>query len=149
MRQDGPDGKKLAPSSYVFGNEVGERRKSIRQDWEDAVLRAHGLAPQRKRGRLVESSRAAYAAIDLHFHDLRREFASRLLESSADIHDVQMFLGHASITQTSTYLSSTPTRLQGALKKLEAAGFAQSSHKTTESAPAEREKSTDDSAVTR
>jgi integrase len=34
---------------------------------------------------------------DLHFHDLRREFASRLLESSAGLHDVQLFLGHANV----------------------------------------------------
>jgi site-specific recombinase XerC len=39
---------------------------------------------------------------DLHFHDLRREFASRLPESSDGLHDVQWFLGHANVTQTST-----------------------------------------------
>jgi site-specific recombinase XerD len=48
----------------------------------------------------------------LHFHDLRREFASRLLESSADLHDVQLFLGHAAITTTSRYVQSTPLRLE-------------------------------------
>jgi hypothetical protein len=148
MRQDGPDGKRLPPSGYVFGNELGERRTNIRRDWEDAVLRVHGIEPLRKRGKLTEDCRVAFFEIDLDFRDLRREFASRLLESSADIHDVQMFLGHANITQTSTYLSSTPTRLQGALKKLEAAGFAQSSHKTTESSPADGEKTTVESAVT-
>jgi site-specific recombinase XerD len=57
---------------------------------------------------------------DLHFHDLRREFASRLLESHADLHDVQMFLGHAAITTTSRYLQSTPVRLERALARLEA-----------------------------
>jgi len=42
-----------------------------------------------------------------------------------------MFLGHANLTQTSTYLKSTPTRLAKALEKLEAAGFAHDSHKPT------------------
>jgi hypothetical protein len=56
---------------------------------------------------------------DLHFHDLRREFACRLLESNADLHDVRDFLGHANITTTSTYLRSTPVRLARALDRLD------------------------------
>ena len=56
---------------------------------------------------------------------------SRLLESRADLHDVQMFLGHAAITTTSRYLQSTPVRLERALARLESTndGFAQDSHK--------------------
>jgi integrase len=42
--------------------------------------------------------------VGLHFHDLRREFACRLLESRAELHDVRDFLGHANITTTSQYL---------------------------------------------
>jgi integrase len=104
----------------VFGNEAGEQVKSVRRQWEDAVLKAHGHTPERARGKLTAEARAILRGIDLHVHDLRREFASRLLESSADLHDVQMFLGHAAITTTSRYLQSTPTRLQRALDKLEA-----------------------------
>jgi site-specific recombinase XerD len=55
----------------------------------------------------------------LHFHDLRREFGSRLLESGADFHDVREFLGHANITTTSRYLASTPQRLEKALSRME------------------------------
>jgi hypothetical protein len=58
--------------------------------------------------------------VDLHFHDLRREFACRLLESRAELHDVRDFLGHANITTTSTYPRSTPLRLARALSLLEA-----------------------------
>ncbi len=58
---------------------------------------------------------------DLYFHDLRREFACRLLESSADLHDVRDFLRHANITMTSRYVRSTPTRLTQALERMEAA----------------------------
>lgn len=39
--------------------------------------------------------------VDLRFHDLRREFACRLLESRAELHDVRDFLGHANLTTTS------------------------------------------------
>jgi hypothetical protein len=52
---------------------------------------------------------------------LRREFACRLLESRAELHDVRDFLGHANITTTSRYLRSTPLRLERALSLLEAA----------------------------
>ena len=50
---------------------------------------------------------------------LRREFACRLLESSADLHDVRDFLGHANITTTSRYLRSSPVRLAEALERME------------------------------
>ena len=47
--------------------------------------------------------------------------ASRLMESSADLHDVRDFLGHANITTTSRYVRSTPVRLAKALERMEAA----------------------------
>ena len=55
----------------------------------------------------------------LNFHDLRREFASRLLESGASEHDVRDFLGHANITTTSRYLQSSALRLERALAHME------------------------------
>jgi integrase len=84
------------------------------------VLRVHGHTPVRDRGKLTADSRAAYQRINLHVHDLRREFACTLLESGAALHDVQMFLGHANITTTSRYLQSAPVRLTAALTRLEA-----------------------------
>jgi hypothetical protein len=56
---------------------------------------------------------------NLHFHDLRRQFACTLLESSADLHDVRDFLGHANITTTSRYLATSPERLAKAHARLE------------------------------
>jgi integrase len=118
MRMHGPDGKEHLADAYVFGNECGDQVTSIRTAWSLTCQRA--------------------AIRDLHFHDLRREFASRLLESSADLHDVQLFLGHANITQTSTYLSSTPVRLERALARMEnAAGFAHGLHKPLSEPPSE------------
>jgi integrase len=119
MRRHAPDGTLHAPDRYVFGNEVGERVATVRRQWEDAVLCAHGHPPTRIRGKLSPESRAAYQAINLHVHDLRREFACTLLESGAAVHDVQAFLGHANITTTSRYLRSTPVRLEQALTRLE------------------------------
>src|SRR5262249_25028104 len=43
-------------------------------------------------------------AIDLHFHDLRREAGSHWLDAGLPLHRIQKWLGHANISQTSTYL---------------------------------------------
>jgi integrase len=121
MRRLAPDGRKHPATAFVFGDEAGDRILSVKTAWSAACQRA--------------------GIVGLHFHDLRREFASRLLESSADLHDVQMFLGHAAITTTSRYLQSTPVRLAKALARMEGndAGFAHDSHKEPESpnSPAE------------
>jgi integrase len=103
MRRHAPDGKEHPREAFVFGNDVGEQVKSVRTAWEKTCKRA-SIDPRA-----------------LHFHDLRREFASRLLESSADLHDVRDFLGHANITTTSRYLQSTPTRLARAIARLDSA----------------------------
>jgi integrase len=145
MRRHAPDGKEHPPSAYVFGNAVGEHVASVRQQWEDAVLRAHGHAPVRKRGKLLTESRVALRAINLHIHDLRREFACSLLESGAALHDVQAFLGHGNITTTSRYLQSAPLRLEQALARMETA-FAQDSHtETTTATSGQSTKTTDKS----
>ena len=47
--------------------------------------------------------------------------ACRLLESSADLHDVRDVLDHTQITTTSRYVRSTPVRLAQALERMEAA----------------------------
>ena len=101
MRRTDPTGHPLPPDAYVFGNAVGDPLTSIKTAWRNTCRRA-GIT-------------------DLHFHDLRREFPCRLLESSADLHDVRDFLGHANITTTSRYLRSTPVRLAQALERMEAA----------------------------
>jgi integrase len=99
LRRNGPDDEPLSGTAHVFGNAVGEPVTSLRAAWTDACTAA-GIT-------------------DLHLHDLRREFACRLLESKASLHDVRDFLGHANITTTSTYLASTPTRLAKALSRLD------------------------------
>jgi integrase len=71
--------------------------------------------------RLQAVSLAQLEAIDLHFHDLRHEGASRLLEAGWPLHHVQEMLGHSSIQQTSTYLNVTATGLQASMRKSDAA----------------------------
>ena len=55
----------------MFGNEVGERVGRVMTAWRAECRRAK--------------------ITDLHFHDLRREFASRLLESGASDYSPLLF----------------------------------------------------------
>lgn len=85
--------------AYVFGNAVGVPIQSFRAASENTILRAHGHEPRRVRGKLTAESRSVLRRIDLHAHDLRREFASRLRESGAPDHVVGAWLGQANIPQ--------------------------------------------------
>ena len=99
MLRTDPEGNDLPPEAFVFGDEIGQSISSVKTAWQ---------APCDQAG-----------IVDLHFHDLRREFACRLLESRAELHDVRDFLGHTNITTTSRYLRSTTLRLERALTLLE------------------------------
>lgn len=99
MRRTDAAGNDHPPTAHVFGNEFGEPVKRITKAW------------------LLTCQRACIT--DLHFHDLRREFASRLMESGASLADVQATLGHANITMTSRYLGVTDAGLQRAFDRFE------------------------------
>ena len=73
-----------------------------------------------KKNQISPESQAAYRAINLHFHDLRREFGSRVLESGSSLLEARDLLGHADISQTSTYLRSTAKALGLAIDRKEA-----------------------------
>ena len=59
----------------------------------------------------------AAGIINLHFHDLRHEAGSRLLEAGWPLHHVQEMLGHADLKQTSTYLNVTQVGLQDSMRR--------------------------------
>lgn len=81
LMKTGPDGKEWPPSAYVFGNEIGERVGDPKTAWQVCVLRAHGhVATYRKEQYTLDrASRAAYRAIDVHFHDLRHYADSAIM----------------------------------------------------------------------
>jgi integrase len=99
MRRHAPDGTAHPDTAYIFGNDVGEPVASIRTAWEKTC--------------------AAAGITGLHFHDLRRESGSRLLEAGVPLHVVRDWLGHENITTTSTYLASTLQHLASALDRLD------------------------------
>jgi integrase len=121
MRQTGAELKEAyKPSAYVFGDETGERIKSVNTAWENCRLKAHGYKVQReKNGRLTAECREQLRAINLHFHDLRREAGSRFLEGGMPANAVQQFLDHAKLSTTSRYLKITRDGMHAALKSLE------------------------------
>ena len=122
MRKTAPDGQAHGPDAYIFGNPVGEKVGSIKKSWMVCVLKSHGHLPVWVKGttnHLAPASRAAYRSIGLHFHDLRRECASRWLEAGVPLHVVRDLLGHKNISQTSTYLKSTATSLASAMALVE------------------------------
>jgi len=103
-KTDPTSGQDYRTDDYVFG-ELGVQVDNTKRAWETCVLKAHGHEPAWLKTGLAPESRAALRAINLHFHDLRHEGASRLLESGWPLHHVQEMLGHSSIEQTSTYLN--------------------------------------------
>jgi len=90
-------------TAYVFGNRVGEQTSysAFKKGWKRAYTKA-GIT-------------------GLHFHDLRRELASRLLETpGVSLHDVADWVGHSNVTTTSRYLRTTGVRRQHVAKRFEA-----------------------------
>jgi len=120
MRQFDPAGEPLPGHAYVFGNAIGQRVVDVKRAWQAAVLKAHGHTPTyTDTANLAPESRAALDAIDLHFHDLRREAGSRWLEGGVPLHTVRDWLGHTSIAQTSTYLAGTIATQHDAMRQYE------------------------------
>ena len=109
--------------SFVFGDVTGRRVAVVRKAWDTAVLKAHGHQPAwNGSNTLAPASRAALRGIDLHFHDLRHEAASRFIEAGWPIHHVQEMLGHKNIAQTGTYLNVTRIGLQESMRKYDELG---------------------------
>jgi integrase len=120
MRRTDPTGQDYPPAAYVFGDVTGTRVKSVKTAWKNAVLKAHDVEVRReKTGRLTAVCRKAFAAIDLNFHDLRREAGSSFLERGMAPHYVQAFLDHASLSTTSRHLNVTAQGMHAALKRVE------------------------------
>lgn len=78
----------------------------------------------------------AFRKVNLHYHDLRHEYASRLVERGVLLAQVRDLLGHASITTTERYDNQKLENLQASAAKLEAGKpFAPSPSRTTPPAP--------------
>jgi hypothetical protein len=73
--------------------------------------------------------------INLHWHDLRHEYASRLVEHGVPLSQVRDLLGHASITTTERYDNQTANALMAAARRLDTGeAFTIPSHPTAHTA---------------
>ena len=69
--------------------------------------------------RIVTSLAKACGLEDFHPHSLRHQFATRLIESGANLRDIQILLGHQSIATTAVYLDVVGYRLQACIELLD------------------------------
>ena len=119
-----PEGDSKPEETPVFSDEIGQPVGSLRTSWVNTVLRAHGIAVRwDRRGNYREPTPEcldAFRKIDLHWHDLRHEYASRLVEKGVPLAQVRDLLGHASITTTERYDNQTVAALRAAAARLEA-----------------------------
>ena len=82
-----PTGNVKPSDAYVFGDEIGRQRHSIKKAWQLTCKRAK--------------------ITGLHFHDLRCEAGSRWMDAGVPLATIQRWLGHHNISQTSTYLAAS------------------------------------------
>jgi integrase len=120
MRRLDAAGRPFPATAYVFGSATGERIKSVKTAWQTARLKAYGYEVKREtNGRLTPACREQLAAINLRFHDLRREAGSQFLEGGMSANYVQKFLDHAKLSTTSRYLNITRDGMHAALARFE------------------------------
>lgn len=89
-------------SGFVFVNlETGKPFTTVKKAWASLAKRAQ--------------------LDDFTFHDLRHDFASRLVQAGVNLYEVRDLLGHSSITLTERYAHLAPHQKRAAVAVLEAA----------------------------
>jgi integrase len=97
MIEHDPAGNPHPPSAFVFGDRIGRQVKDPKKAWLKCCKDA-GIT-------------------GLHFHDLRHEAGSRLLEAGWPLQQVQAMLGHADAKTTGTYLNATVQHLLDSMRR--------------------------------
>jgi integrase len=122
LRLDGA-GQPKPDDAPVFSNGAGEPIRRFRTAWVSTVLKAHGTKPRWSKGgawkSLTPECQARFLSINLHWHDTRHEYASRLDERGVPLSQIRDLLGHASIVTTERYNHHTFAALQQAAGRLE------------------------------
>ena len=90
----------LAADRFIFPHASGERIKSVKKAWAALMERAK--------------------LDNFKLHDLRHDFASRLVAAGVPLYDVAKLLGHATTQMTERYAHLSPDHLRAALDKLNA-----------------------------
>ena len=72
----------------------------------------------KRAGYLTANCKAKLKELDLHWHDLRHECASRWLEDGLDVREIQLLLGHAKLEITQRYLNITDVGVVRSMREL-------------------------------
>jgi integrase len=104
MIEHDPAGNPHPPIGFVFGDRIGRQVKDPKKAWLKCCREA-GIT-------------------ELHFHDLRHEAGSRMLEAGWPLHHVQAVLGHADAKTTSGYLNATLQHLIDSMRRFGSGGHA-------------------------
>ena len=109
-----PDGERMPPDAYVFGNEVGEEmtKDVLRNGWD----RLKALAKQRAED---TDGKEGVDLNSLHLADLRHEAASRFDDEDIPTAQISKLLGHANVSTTSRYVNPSEQTLRRAVDKIE------------------------------
>ena len=90
--------KQSLKSGLVFPNKDGKRFDNINKSW----------------GNLLDTT----VIKNFHFHDLRHDFASKLVMAGVDLNTVRELLGHSDIKMTLRYAHLAPAHKANAVAKL-------------------------------
>jgi integrase len=101
--------------------EKGQLKESVKRPVTDVVFASETGTPidgsNLRRGFLIALKAARIA--DLHFHDLRHTFATRLVQAGVDLYKVQRLLGHKSPSMTQRYAHHYPESLRDGVEILD------------------------------
>jgi integrase len=98
LNQFRASGRELTTPGFVFGPDTNAMRMRLNRDFRRA---------------------AKAACIDnIHFHDLRHTFASRLVMRGVDLYRAQTLLGHKTARMTQRYAHLSPEGLREAVESL-------------------------------
>lgn len=102
----GEQGLPRPPLTPLVLDPSGAPLADFRHVWMRARLVAYGFTPEYSSDGTGWSAacRQQAQSIDLHWHDLRHEFACRLDDRGVALGKIQRLLGHASIATTDRYL---------------------------------------------
>ena len=108
------------PRGFVFGEAAGEFVGDFNRLWREVKLIANGVTPEyvKRGGYLTSSCTAKLKDVDLHWHDLRHECATRWLEGGLDVREIQVLLGHRKLEITQRYLNVTDVGVVRSMREL-------------------------------
>lgn len=99
----------------AIAKEVVENQRGIHEEFIFSY-RGNGLYQMNNTG--WQNARKSVGLPDLHVHDLRHTFATRLIDLGVDYNDVRILLGHSKKAVTDKYIHATLGRFQKAVDKL-------------------------------